>query len=61
MSSLTLFFTFAFKALEDAFLCIDSKLTEEVVIKELAQLAGRPREDDGEKVADEDDGRLELN
>ncbi|XP_032881854.1 protein phosphatase 1G [Amblyraja radiata] len=43
------------KALEDAFLCIDSKLTEEVVIKELAQLAGRPREDDGEKVADEDD------
>ncbi|XP_059842702.1 protein phosphatase 1G [Hypanus sabinus] len=43
------------KALEDAFLCIDSKLTEEVVIKELAQLAGRSREDDGEKVADEDD------
>ncbi|XP_041038732.1 protein phosphatase 1G isoform X2 [Carcharodon carcharias] len=43
------------KALEDAFLSIDSKLTEELVIKELAQIAGRPQEDDGEKVADEDD------
>ncbi|XP_060687231.1 protein phosphatase 1G [Hemiscyllium ocellatum] len=43
------------KALEDAFLSIDSKLTEEMVIKELAQIAGRPQEDDGEKVADEDD------
>ncbi|XP_067901601.1 protein phosphatase 1G [Heterodontus francisci] len=43
------------KALEDAFLSIDSKLTEELVIKELAQIAGRPQEDDSEKVADEDD------
>ncbi|XP_007906751.1 protein phosphatase 1G isoform X2 [Callorhinchus milii] len=43
------------KALEEAFLAIDSKLTEEIVIKELAQIAGRPQEEDGEKVADEDD------
>ncbi|XP_006995578.1 protein phosphatase 1G isoform X1 [Peromyscus maniculatus bairdii] len=45
------------KALEDAFLAIDAKLTTEEVIKELAQIAGRPTEDedDKEKVADEDD------
>nr|KAF6448400.1 protein phosphatase, Mg2+/Mn2+ dependent 1G [Rousettus aegyptiacus] len=46
------------KALEDAFLAIDAKLTTEEVIKELAQIAGRPTEDEDEKekVADEDDG-----
>ncbi|EHB08254.1 Protein phosphatase 1G [Heterocephalus glaber] len=45
------------KALEDAFLAIDAKLTTEEVIKELAQVAGRPTEDEDEKgkVADEDD------
>ncbi|XP_010217976.1 PREDICTED: protein phosphatase 1G [Tinamus guttatus] len=45
------------KALEDAFLAIDAKLTTEEVIKELAQMAGRPQddEDEKEKVADEDD------
>ncbi|KAM4693351.1 protein phosphatase 1G [Discoglossus pictus] len=46
------------KALEDAFLAIDDKLTQEEVIKELSQMAGRPiNEDVGEKekVADEDD------
>lgn len=45
------------KALEDAFLAIDAKLTTEEVIKELAQIAGRPTEDEDEKekVADEDD------
>ncbi|XP_028928267.1 protein phosphatase 1G [Ornithorhynchus anatinus] len=45
------------KALEDAFLAIDAKLTTEEVIKELAQIAGRPPEDEDEKekVADEDD------
>uniref|UniRef100_A0A8D0H1G4 protein-serine/threonine phosphatase n=1 Tax=Sphenodon punctatus TaxID=8508 RepID=A0A8D0H1G4_SPHPU len=45
------------KALEDAFLAIDAKLTTEEVIKELTQIAGRPQEDDDEKekVADEDD------
>ncbi|XP_038672183.1 protein phosphatase 1G isoform X2 [Scyliorhinus canicula] len=48
------------KALEDAFLSIDGKLTEEMVIKELAQIAGRPQEDDGEKVADEDDDHEEA-
>uniref|UniRef100_A0A2K6MLF7 protein-serine/threonine phosphatase n=2 Tax=Rhinopithecus TaxID=542827 RepID=A0A2K6MLF7_RHIBE len=48
------------KALEDAFLAIDAKLTTEEVIKELAQIAGRPTEDEDEKekVADEDDGDL---
>uniref|UniRef100_A0A8C3SUJ5 protein-serine/threonine phosphatase n=1 Tax=Chelydra serpentina TaxID=8475 RepID=A0A8C3SUJ5_CHESE len=46
------------KALEDAFLAIDAKLTTEEVIKELAQIAGRPQDDEEEKekVADEDDG-----
>lgn len=46
------------QALEDAFLAIDAKLTTEEVIKELAQIAGRPTEDEDEKekVADEDDG-----
>lgn len=36
----------------------DAKLTTEEVIKELAQIAGRPTEDEDEKekVADEDDG-----
>ncbi|XP_072264668.1 protein phosphatase 1G [Pyxicephalus adspersus] len=45
------------KALEDAFLAIDEKLTQENVIKELAQMAGRPIHDadDKNKVADEDD------
>lgn len=45
------------KALQDAFLAIDAKLTTEEVIKELAQIAGRPTEDedDKDKVADEDD------
>ncbi|XP_063770972.1 protein phosphatase 1G [Pseudophryne corroboree] len=45
------------KALEDAFLAIDEKLTQESVIKELSQMAGRPINDQGEKnkVADEDD------
>ncbi|KAG8516718.1 Protein phosphatase 1G [Galemys pyrenaicus] len=45
------------KALEDAFLAIDAKLTTEEVIKELTQTAGRPTEDENEKekVADEDD------
>lgn len=37
------------KALEDAFLAIDAKLTTEEVIKELAQIAGRPTEDEDEK------------
>ncbi|XP_077345491.1 protein phosphatase 1G isoform X2 [Lithobates pipiens] len=45
------------KALEDAFLAIDEKLTQDDVIKELAQMAGRPihDHDDKNKVADEDD------
>ncbi|XP_029452205.1 protein phosphatase 1G [Rhinatrema bivittatum] len=46
------------KALEDAFLAIDDKLTTEEVIKELSQIAGRPindHEDEKENVADEDD------
>ncbi|KAM9317063.1 protein phosphatase 1G [Gastrophryne carolinensis] len=45
------------KALEDAFLAIDEKLTQENVIKELAQMAGRPIPDHDQrnKVADEDD------
>lgn len=42
------------KALEDAFLAIDSRITTEEVIKELIQIAGRPQEET-EKVADEDD------
>lgn len=50
------------QALEDAFLAIDAKLTTEEVIKELAQIAGRPTEDedDKEKVADEDDGECGI-
>ncbi|XP_042302894.1 protein phosphatase 1G [Sceloporus undulatus] len=46
------------KALEDAFLAIDAKLTTEEVIRELALMAKRSREDGEEKeekVADEDD------
>uniref|UniRef100_H3B3F1 protein-serine/threonine phosphatase n=1 Tax=Latimeria chalumnae TaxID=7897 RepID=H3B3F1_LATCH len=45
------------KALENAFLAIDGKLTTEEVIKELAQISGRAHEDEDEKVkvADEDD------
>uniref|UniRef100_A0A9J7Z5M3 protein-serine/threonine phosphatase n=2 Tax=Cyprinus carpio TaxID=7962 RepID=A0A9J7Z5M3_CYPCA len=43
------------KALEDAFLAIDARITTEEVIKELVQIAGRPQ-DETEKVADEDDG-----
>ncbi|XP_056617551.1 protein phosphatase 1G [Triplophysa dalaica] len=42
------------KALEDAFLAIDSRITTEEVIKELVQIAGRPQEET-EKVAEEDD------
>lgn len=50
------------QALEDAFLAIDAKLTTEEVIKELAQIAGRPTEDEDEKekVADEDDGEFGI-
>lgn len=50
------------KALEDAFLAIDAKLTTEEVIKELSQMAGRPQddEDEKEKVADEDDGKSDA-
>ncbi|XP_051630818.1 protein phosphatase 1G-like [Manacus candei] len=43
------------KALEDAFLAIDAKLTTEEVIKELSQLARWPQGDENEKVADEND------
>ncbi|XP_064177567.1 protein phosphatase 1G [Anguilla rostrata] len=44
------------KALEDAFLAIDSRMTVEEVIKELSQIAGRPQEEEvKDKVADEDD------
>uniref|UniRef100_A0A8C5H2N4 Protein phosphatase 1G n=1 Tax=Gouania willdenowi TaxID=441366 RepID=A0A8C5H2N4_GOUWI len=44
------------KALEDAFLAIDGRITTEDVIKELVQIAGRPTEElPTEKVAEEDD------
>ncbi|XP_048865015.1 protein phosphatase 1G isoform X2 [Brienomyrus brachyistius] len=44
------------KALEDAFLAIDNKITTEEVIKELSQIAGRPQEDmTKDRVAEEDD------
>uniref|UniRef100_A0A3P8YFZ1 Protein phosphatase 1G n=1 Tax=Esox lucius TaxID=8010 RepID=A0A3P8YFZ1_ESOLU len=44
------------KALEDAFLAIDSRMTSEDVIKELVQIAGRTQEEaPNEKVAEEDD------
>ncbi|XP_042562411.1 protein phosphatase 1G [Clupea harengus] len=44
------------KALEDAFLAIDGRITTEEVIKELIQIAGRPQEEAAnEKVAEEDD------
>ncbi|XP_061522612.1 protein phosphatase 1G isoform X1 [Phycodurus eques] len=44
------------KALEDAFLAIDCRITTEDVIKELVQIAGRPIEElSAKKVADEDD------
>ncbi|XP_054625607.1 protein phosphatase 1G isoform X2 [Dunckerocampus dactyliophorus] len=44
------------KALEDAFLAIDCRITTEDVIKELAQIAWRPIEEPPvKKVADEDD------
>ncbi|XP_054468479.1 protein phosphatase 1G isoform X2 [Anoplopoma fimbria] len=44
------------KALEDAFLAIDSRMTTEEVIKELVQIAGRPTEEPpAPKVAEEDD------
>uniref|UniRef100_A0A674M8T3 Protein phosphatase 1G n=1 Tax=Takifugu rubripes TaxID=31033 RepID=A0A674M8T3_TAKRU len=44
------------KALEDAFLAIDSRITTEEVIKELVQIAGRPTEEPpSEKMAEEDD------
>lgn len=43
-------------------MAIDAKLTTEEVIKELAQIAGRPTEDEDEKekVADEDDGKCGI-
>ncbi|KAM3625881.1 uncharacterized protein V6R79_019172 [Siganus canaliculatus] len=44
------------KALEDAFLAIDGRITTEEVIKELIQIAGRPTEEPpAEKVSEEDD------
>ncbi|XP_007549839.1 protein phosphatase 1G isoform X1 [Poecilia formosa] len=44
------------KALEDAFLAIDGRITTEEVIKELVQISGRPAEEPpSEKVAEEDD------
>uniref|UniRef100_A0A3B5M3Q9 Protein phosphatase 1G n=1 Tax=Xiphophorus couchianus TaxID=32473 RepID=A0A3B5M3Q9_9TELE len=44
------------KALEDAFLAIDGRITTEEVIKELVQISGRPVEEPpSEKVAEEDD------
>ncbi|KAL4640865.1 protein phosphatase 1G-like [Arapaima gigas] len=44
------------KALEDAFLAIDSMITTEDVVKELAQIAGRPQENSTkDQVAEEDD------
>lgn len=57
-STLASYYLAYIQALEDAFLAIDAKLTTEEVIKELAQIAGRPTEDEDEKekVADEDDG-----
>jgi hypothetical protein len=59
VSTVVVLYYFAYiQALQDAFLAIDAKLTTEEVIKELAQIAGRPTEDedDKDKVADEDDG-----
>ncbi|XP_015241975.1 PREDICTED: protein phosphatase 1G [Cyprinodon variegatus] len=44
------------KALEDAFLAIDERITMEEVIKELTQISGRPAEEPpSNKVAEEDD------
>ncbi|XP_056463842.1 protein phosphatase 1G [Gadus chalcogrammus] len=44
------------KALEEAFLFIDGRMTSEEVIKELVQIAGRPTEEPpAEKLAEEDD------
>lgn len=44
------------KALEDAFLAIDGRITTEEVVKELVQISGRPSEEPpSEKVAEEDD------
>ncbi|XP_039594215.1 protein phosphatase 1G [Polypterus senegalus] len=45
------------KGLEEAFLAIDARMTQEDVIKELSEIAGRPRNDEEEKgkVAEEDD------
>ncbi|XP_040282797.1 protein phosphatase 1G isoform X2 [Bufo bufo] len=50
------------KALEDAFLAIDEILTQEHVIKELSQMAGRPINDqeNKNKVADEDDDKTDT-
>lgn len=49
----------SFKALEDAFLAIDGRITTEEVIKELIQIAGRPTEEPpSEKMAEEDDCKL---
>ncbi|CAL8353140.1 unnamed protein product [Merluccius merluccius] len=44
------------KALEEAFLAVDGRMTTEEVIKELVQIAGRPTDEPpAEKVAEEDD------
>ncbi|CAL8243492.1 unnamed protein product [Lota lota] len=44
------------KALEEAFMAIDSRMTTEEVIKELVQIAGRPTDEPpAEKLAEEDD------
>uniref|UniRef100_A0A8C5B983 Protein phosphatase 1G n=1 Tax=Gadus morhua TaxID=8049 RepID=A0A8C5B983_GADMO len=44
------------KALEEAFLFIDGRMTSEEVIKELVQIAGRPTDEPpAEKLAEEDD------
>uniref|UniRef100_A0A8C8DP67 protein-serine/threonine phosphatase n=1 Tax=Oryzias sinensis TaxID=183150 RepID=A0A8C8DP67_9TELE len=49
------------KALEDAFLAIDGRITTADVIKELVQISGRLREDPpAEKVAEEDDCEFKL-
>lgn len=54
--TLTSLFACCFKALEDAFLAIDGRITTEEVIKELVQIAGRPAEEPpSEKMAEEDD------
>uniref|UniRef100_A0A8C5B9D2 protein-serine/threonine phosphatase n=1 Tax=Gadus morhua TaxID=8049 RepID=A0A8C5B9D2_GADMO len=49
------------KALEEAFLFIDGRMTSEEVIKELVQIAGRPTDEPpAEKLAEEDDRKWSL-